>query len=311
MNSKILVTGGAGYLGSILVPHLLSLGHEVKVIDRFLFEGAFLDCCYDEKLVVIKGDARDQNLIREHSKDADFILPLAALVGAPICDRDKIGATSINRDAIKTLVKETSLSQKIIIPITNSGYGIGESGRFCTEKSPLKPISLYGKTKVEAEEIALSRGNAISLRLATVFGVAPRMRLDLLVNDFVQRAVQDQYLVIFEGHFKRNYIHVRDVARAFSHAIQNFDSMKDEPYNVGLSEANLSKIELCEKIKNQIPGFVYIESEIGQDPDKRDYIVSNEKIESTDYKPAFTLDMGIKELKKLFEFLSIKKFSNI
>jgi nucleoside-diphosphate-sugar epimerase len=243
--------------------------------------------------------------------DKDFIVPLAALVGAPICDRDQFGAVTINRDAIKTLTEIISDSQRIIIPITNSGYGIGEKGKFCTEETPMRPISLYGKVKVEAEEIALQRENTVSLRLATVFGMSSRMRLDLLVNDFVYRAVNDRTVVIFEGHFKRNYIHICDVVRAFMHVIDNFDKMKGEPYNVGLSNANISKLELCEVIKRQLPKFIYIEAPLGEDPDKRDYIVSNEKIESTGFKPVFSLEDGIAELIKGFTILNNSKYSNV
>jgi nucleoside-diphosphate-sugar epimerase len=203
-----------------------------------------------------------------------------------------------------------SKEQRIIYPCTNSGYGIGEKDKFCTEETPLRPISLYGKTKVEAEKAILDAGNAISLRLATAFGMSPRMRLDLLVNDFVYRAVRDRYLVVFEGHFRRNFIHVRDVARAFIHAIENFERMRDEPYNVGLSDANLSKLELCAKIKEQLPDFVYIEAPIGEDPDKRDYIVSNEKIERTGFKPIYSLEMGIKELIKGYTILRALRYTN-
>ena len=197
------------------------------------------------------------------------------------------------------------------MPITNSGYGIGESGKFCTEESPLNPISLYGTTKVEAEAAMLEWGNAISFRLATVFGFSPRMRLDLLVNDFVYRAVKDKAIVLFESHFKRNYIHIRDVARAFIHGLDNFDSMKGEAYNVGLSDANLSKKELCEQIQKFIPGFVFIDAPIGEDPDKRDYIVSNEKIEATGYMPKYSLDAGISELIKGYQIMTNSKFSNV
>jgi nucleoside-diphosphate-sugar epimerase len=239
------------------------------------------------------------------------IIPLAALVGAPLCKMDKIGATSTNRDAIETLCEVISKDQRLVIPITNSGYGIGEKGKFCTEETPLKPISHYGVVKVEAEQIALSRENSISLRLATVFGMSPRMRLDLLVNDFTYRAVKDRVVVVFEGHFKRNYIHIRDVARAFIHAMDNFENMKGEPYNVGLSEANLSKLELCEKIKEQLPDFTFLEAPLGEDPDKRDYIVSNDKIEATGFMPEYSLETGIKELIKGYTIINNSKYGNV
>ena len=312
MGLNILVTGGAGYLGSMLVPRLLEAGHKVTVLDAFIFgQNSLLECCASENFEAIRGDARDEGILKSILPKFDVIIPLAALVGAPLCSRDAIGTVTINRDAIKTITEIASKEQRIIYPTTNSGYGIGEQGVYCTEKTPLRPISTYGKTKVEAEEIVLGRGNAITFRLATVFGMAPRMRLDLLVNDFTYRAVNDRFIVIFEGHFKRNYIHVRDVARAFMHAIDNFDAMKNEPYNVGLSDANLSKLELCEKIKEHVPNFTIMEAPIGKDPDQRDYIVSNDKIEATGFKPMYSLDMGIKELIKGYKIITNTKYSNV
>jgi nucleoside-diphosphate-sugar epimerase len=302
--SSILVTGGAGYLGSTLVPALLAEGHRVTVLDNFLFGQASLNqLCADPNFDVHRGDARDESVLKPLLKTADIIIPLAALVGAPMCNADKIGAESINRDAVVTLTRLASKQQRILMPITNSGYGIGQQDKFCTEESELKPITLYGRTKVEAERAALDRGNAISFRLATVFGMSPRMRIDLLVNDFVYRAVNDRAVVLFESHFKRNYIHVRDVARVFIHGIDRFEAMKDQPYNVGLSDANLSKAELCAKIKEHLPKFVYLDAPIGEDPDKRDYIVSNEKIEKTGFQPAFGLDDGIRELIKGYRMI--------
>lgn len=312
MSLNILVTGGAGYLGSIMVPELLKLGHKVTVLDSFIFgQSSLLECCANDNFVIENGDVRDESIIKRLLAKSDVIIPLAALVGAPLCKRDKIGTVSINRDAIKTITDNASKQHRIIIPITNSGYGIGQKGVFCTEETPMNPISLYGSTKVEAENIALEHGNSISLRLATVFGMSPRMRLDLLVNDFTYRAVNDRFIVVFEGHFKRNYIHVRDVARAFIHAIDNFETMKNEPYNVGLSDANLSKLELCEVIKKHVSDFVYLEAPIGEDPDKRDYIVSNEKIEKTGFKPIYSLDIGIKELIKGYTIITNSKYSNV
>jgi len=312
MSYNVFVTGGAGYLGSILVPELLRLGHMVTVLDTFMFgQNSLLECCANDNFTVVKGDARDEELIRPLLKKADYIVPFAALVGAPLCGRDKIGTTTTNRDAIASLAKLASKDQRIIMPTTNSGYGIGQKGIYCTEETPLNPISLYGKAKVEAEKIVLDRGNAISFRLATVFGMAPRMRIDLLVNDFTYRAVKDRFVIVFEGHFKRNYIHIRDVARAFLHGMDNFDTMKNEAYNVGLSDANLSKLELCAKIKEQTPDFVYLEAPIGEDPDKRDYIVSNEKIEKTGFKPRHSLEMGIRELVKGYTIITNSKYSNV
>jgi nucleoside-diphosphate-sugar epimerase len=244
-------------------------------------------------------------------KDTDVIIPLAALVGAPLCKRDKIATETTNLDAIKMLCRLASKEQKFLVPITNSGYGIGDQGKYCTEESPLRPISLYGVTKVEAEKVILERENSISFRLATVFGMSPRMRIDLLVNDFVYRAVYDRTVVIFEGHFKRNYIHIRDVAKVFVHGLENFQTMKGKPYNVGLEEANLSKLELCAEIKKYLPNFVYIEAPIGEDPDKRDYIVSNARILSTGYEPEWTLGRGIQELIKGYTILCNAIYSNV
>ena len=310
--AHFLVTGGAGYLGSVLVPELLKLGHSVTVVDTFMFgQNSLLECCANDRFSVVRGDARDEGVIRPLLKNADYIIPLAALVGAPLCSRDRIGTITTNRDAIEMLTKLASKEQRIIMPTTNSGYGIGQKGIYCTEETPLNPITLYGKAKVEAETIVLDRGNAISFRLATVFGMAPRMRIDLLVNDFTYRAVKDRFVVVFEGHFKRNYIHIRDVAAAFIHGVGHFDAMKNEPYNVGLSDANLSKLELCAKIREQVKDFVYLEAPIGEDPDKRDYIVSNEKIERSGFKPACTLEMGIRELVKGYTIITNSKYSNV
>lgn len=309
---NILVTGGAGYLGSIMVPAFLDAGHKVTVLDNFMFkQNPLAHVCANPDFDVVRGDARDEGLIKGLVKDADVVIPLAALVGAPLCKNDKIGTKTINRDAVIMMLKLLSKDQRILMPITNSGYGIGEKGKFCTEETPLRPISLYGTTKVEAEAAALERGNAISFRLATVFGMAPRFRLDLLVNDFVYRAVHDRAVVLFEADFKRNYIHIRDVARAFLHGLDNFEAMKNEPYNVGLSDANLSKRELCEKIREHVPSFVFMEAPIGEDPDKRDYIVSNEKIEKTSFKPAYSLDDGIRELIKGYRMIRNSQYGNV
>lgn len=309
---KILVTGGAGYIGSVLIPELLRERHEVIVIDNFTYnQASLLDCCYDKKLTVIRGDIRDKNLITEWIKKVDAILPLACITGAPACDKDPIAARSINYDAVKMILDVRSKAQIIIFPTTNSGYGVGQERIYCTEETPLNPVSLYGKLKVEIEREILDSGNTITLRLATVFGTSPRMRLDLLVNDFTYRAVFDRYIVLFEAHFKRNYIHVRDAAKAFIHCLSNFNKMKDEPYNVGLSGCNINKLELCQEIKKQIPEFYFVESEIGKDPDKRNYIVSNEKIEKTGYKAEISLQDGIAELIKGYQIIKRNQFSNI
>ncbi|HUH84188.1 MAG TPA: SDR family oxidoreductase [Stellaceae bacterium] len=294
---SILVTGGAGYIGSTLVPTLLEAGHAVTVLDNFMYEQNSLAAyCADPRFAVVRGDARQEAALRPLVAKADVVIPLAALVGAPACDRDPIGATSTNRDAIALLAGLLGAGQRLLYPNTNSGYGIGERDKQCTEDAPLRPISLYGRDKVEAERIVLERENALSFRFATVFGMAPRMRLDLLVNDFVHRALTDRSIMLFEGHFKRNYIHVRDVARAFQHGVENFAAMRGRPFNVGLSDANLSKVELCERIKRFLPDLVYVEAPIGRDPDKRDYIVSNARIEATGFAPRHSLDDGIAEL---------------
>jgi len=312
MPAKVLITGGAGYIGSVLTPLLLGEGHSVTILDNFLFnQPTLMDSCINPNFAIVRGDCRDKNLMSKLMKDVDYIIPLAAIVGAPACNLDTTAASTINLDAIKLILSLRSKSQRIILPNTNSGYGIGEKGSFCTEESPLSPISLYGRTKVEAERAVLDSGNCITFRLATVFGLSPRMRIDLLVNDFVYRAINDRAVVIFEGHAKRNYIHIRDVSRAFLHGISNFEKMQGNAYNVGLSDANLSKLELCNEIKKHIPGFVFLEAPIGEDPDKRDYIVSNEKIEKTGFKPKYGIQDGIKELMKGYTILRNRIYANV
>lgn len=308
---KILVTGGAGYIGSVLVPTLLAKGFAVTVLDNFLYgQASLLECCADPRFTVVRGDCRDERVLIDLLKDHDCIIPLAAIVGAPLCARDTMAARTINFDAVQALCKLASPSQMMLFPVTNSGYGIGEPGKLCTEESPLRPLTLYGETKVKAEQVVLDRECSLSFRLATVFGASPRMRLDLLVNDFVYRAVHDRAVVVFEGHFKRNYIHVRDVAKAFVHAIEHFDAMKGRPYNVGLDEANLSKLELCHVIQRLIPHFVYCEAPVGEDPDKRDYIVSNARILATGYRPDWSLEDGIRELQKCYEIVRRRQYAN-
>ncbi|MBF0485537.1 MAG: NAD(P)-dependent oxidoreductase [Candidatus Omnitrophica bacterium] len=309
---KILVTGGAGYLGSVMVPRLLDAGHEVAVLDNFMYnQTPLLDICHNPKLTIVRGDARDKKIVEKLVKESDALFPLACLTGAPLCAKDPIAAQTILVDAIKMAVDFSSKSQPVIFPTTNSGYGVGEKGKFCTEETPLRPISVYGRLKCDAEKIVLDSGHGITLRLATAFGASPRMRLDLLVNDFVYRAVYDRFVILFEAHFKRNFIHTRDVAKAFIHSLNNFEKMKNEPYNVGLSDANLSKKELCEEIKKQIPDFYFVEAAVGEDPDKRDYIVSNDKIEKTGFKPDMSLSSGIRELVKTYQILKRNQYANV
>ncbi len=309
---KILVTGGAGYIGSVLVPALLTKGYQVTVLDNFLYrQTSLMDSCACENLEVVRGDCRDERVLQSLIATHDCFIPLAALVGAPLCERDSIGAQSTNLDAVQLLCKLTTPSQMVLFPVTNSGYGIGQSGQFCTEESPLRPLTLYGESKVKAEKVVLDRESSVTFRLATVFGASPRMRMDLLVNDFVYRAMHDRAVTLFEGHFKRNYIHIRDVARAFLFAIEHFDSMKGQAYNLGLEDANLSKIELCQVIQRFFPKFVYLEAPVGEDPDKRDYIVSNAKILATGYTTQWSLEDGIRELMKCFTILRNNAYANV
>ena len=312
MSFNILVTGGAGYLGSILVPDLLAADHKVTVLDNFMFKQSSLNhSCYHPNFNVVKGDIRQKDIMSILMKEADIIIPLAALVGAPLCNLDPIGATTINHDAIELMLKLLSKDQIVLMPTTNSAYGTGDKDNYCNEESPLRPISQYAIEKVEIEKKLMQHSNAISFRLATVFGMSPRMRIDLLVNDFTYRAVNDGFVVLFESHFKRNYIHVRDVSRVFQHAINNHENMKGEIYNVGLSDANVSKKELCQHIQKQLPNFIYIDEQIRKDPDQRNYIVSNEKIEATGFRTEFSLDLGIRELIKGYTMINNSQYGNV
>jgi len=308
---RILVTGGAGYIGSVLVPALLRAGHSVTVVDSFMYgQASLLDCCADPNLTIVRADARDKRVVGELVSSADAILPLACLTGAPICAREPAAATGTNLEAVRMLAESMSRDQRLVFPSTNSGYGVGEADIYCDESTPLRPVSLYGRLKVEMESWLLDRGDAVTFRFATLFGTSPRMRLDLLVNDFAYRAVTDRFIVLFEPHFKRNYLHVRDAARAFMHALDNYDAMTGRPFNVGLSDANLSKWELCERIQKRVPDFYFVASDIGEDPDKRNYIVSNARIEATGFRPAFTLDAGIEELLKGYQVIRRLAYAN-
>lgn len=306
--ANILITGGAGYIGSVLVPELLQDGHNVTVLDNFIFGQSSLNhVCYHPNFRVYRGDVRIEADMLPLMKDADIIIPLAAYVGAPFCDRDPIGATTTNKDAIFMMMKYLDKDQVVIMPTTNSAYGTGDN---CTEESPLNPISRYAIDKVEVEKILMNHSNATSLRLATVFGMSPRMRIDLLVNDMTYRAVYDGFVVLFESHFKRNYIHVRDVVQAFKMAIAQ-ETMRGQIYNVGLSSANVSKRELCDIIKTYVPRFEIVEAEIGKDKDQRNYVVSNEKIELEGFEPNYNLNNGIQELLKGFTMIKNTKYGNV
>ena len=306
--ANILITGGAGYIGSVLVPELLQDGHNVTVLDNFIFGQSSLNhVCYHPNFRVYRGDVRIEADMLPLMKDADIIIPLAAYVGAPFCDRDPIGATTTNKDAIFMMMKYLDKDQVVIMPTTNSAYGTGDN---CTEESPLNPISRYAIDKVEVEKVLMNHSNATSLRLATVFGMSPRMRIDLLVNDMTYRAVYDGFVVLFESHFKRNYIHVRDVVQAFKMAIAQ-ETMRGQIYNVGLSSANVSKRELCDIIKKYVPRFEIVEAEIGKDKDQRNYVVSNEKIELEGFKPNYNLNNGIQELLKGFTMIKNTKYGNV
>jgi nucleoside-diphosphate-sugar epimerase len=309
---NILVTGGAGYIGSLLVPNLLSQGHFVTVIDNFMYRQTSLaSSIRDEKLTLVFGDVRDEYLMMAHLAKADVIIPLAAIVGAPACDSDPIAAQSINKDSILWLLKQLSPNQRIIMPTTNSAYGSGDKNNHCDENSPLNPLSLYARDKVTVEKALMELPNSTSFRLATVFGVSPRMRLDLLVNNFAYRAMTDGFVIVFEGHFKRNYIHVLDVIQAFNLALNNEANFKGEIFNVGLSEANISKIDLCREIQSLIPTFTFLEAPLGKDPDQRNYVVSNEKIEQLGFNPKVSLKSGLQELVKGLEMFNHKPFTNI
>jgi len=308
---RVMVTGGAGYIGSVLTEKLLGEGYEVTVLDSLAHgQSSLFALANNPHFTFVKGDVMDEPLMKSLIGKHDAVIQLAAIVGAPACKANPALSQLINYDSVKMLAKHLSRSQKLLFPNTNSGYGIGKKDAECTEKSPLKPVSEYGRQKVAAEKIVLGK-KGISFRLATVFGMSPRMRLDLMVNDFTYRAYRDHSIVLFEEHFRRNFIHVRDVANAFVFGLRNYDRMKGQAFNVGLSEANLTKRELCGRIKKHVPDFYIHSAEIGSDPDKRDYIVSNAKIESFGFKPQQSLDAGIIELLKGFPMLKANSYANI
>lgn len=306
------MTGGAGYLGSVLVPDLVEAGHEVTVLDNFLYrQNSLASLCHCPNFHPVCGDVRGSSTVLPLLRKADVIIPLAALVGAPICAKDPVGAQSINHDSVLMLLRALSPQQRILMPTTNSAYGSGDGSNYCDETSPLRPISKYAIDKVEVEKALMEHPNAISFRLATVFGMSPRMRIDLLVNDFTYRAVTDRFVVLFESSFKRNYIHIRDVSRVFQHGLKKFEAMKGQVFNVGLSDANVSKKELCERIHRYVPDFVHVDAPVGRDPDQRNYLVSNAKIEATGFMPKHSLDFGIQELIKGYTMIRNTRFGNV
>jgi nucleoside-diphosphate-sugar epimerase len=310
--TRVLVTGGAGYLGSILCERLLAAGHRVTALDNLMYgQHSLFHLCANPAFDFVFGDARDERRLTALLRDADVVIPLAAIVGAPACDRDPWLATAVNLDAIRLLKRLRSPRQLVVFPTTNSGYGTTSGQEWCTEDSPLAPVSLYGRVKVDAEAELLAAPNVITLRLATVFGMSPRLRLDLLVNHFVYAAVTDGYLVVFEKDFKRNFIHVRDVADCFAHCLEHADDMVGRAYNAGLDDANVSKEELAFAVKAHVPRFYIHFSEVGTDPDKRNYVVSNERLRKAGFEARRTLDDGIRELLKGYRMLGRGAHRNV
>jgi nucleoside-diphosphate-sugar epimerase len=309
---RVLVTGGAGYLGSVLCEHLLDAGYRVTVVDSLLYrQRPLFHLCARPAFDVIVGDVRDEPLMRRLIGDADILIPLAALVGAPACDRDPWAARAVNFEAVRLLNRLRSSDQLVVFPTTNSGYGTKSGDTYCTEDTPLEPISLYGRTKADAEAELLGTPNAITLRLATVFGVSPRMRLDLLVNHFVYAAVTDRYIVIFEKDFHRNYVHIRDVADCFVHCIRHAGTMVERCFNLGLDSANLSKEQLALKVKEHVPDFHIEFAQFGSDPDKRNYIVSNQRLREAGFAARRSLDEGIRELLRGYRMMRATPFANV
>ena len=313
MNSyNVLITGGAGYIGSILTPLLLAEGHKVTVVDNYMYnQSSLTTSIINKNFSLIKEDYRNIKILKSIIKKFDIIIPLAAYVGAPLCNKDPWAASSINKESIVSLFKLLSKKQLILMPTTNSAYGSGGKDNYCDENSKLNPLSLYAREKVEIEKILMDRKNSVSFRLATVFGMSPRMRLDLLVNYFTYKAINDKSIVLFEPHFKRNFIHVRDVADVFNLAIKNPDNFIGNIFNVGLSDANLSKYELCKIIKNCLPSFEIYKSGTGKDPDQRNYLVSNKKIEKAGFNPKISIKEGVQELIKGLKIFNTKLFTNL
>lgn len=308
---SVLVTGGAGYLGSVFVGHLLRRKHQVTVVDMLVYDHTSLfQYCNEGNFNFLRADARDEKVMAHLLKTHQVVFPLAALVGVKACERDQIGARTVNLEAIQLLKWLAKDHHQIIFPCTNSGYGSKSVQTICTEDTPMEPISLYGETKVSAEREIMSRKNSISLRLATVFGPSPRMRIDLLVNDFVYRAVTDGSLILFERDFKRNFVHIEDVADCFLFCLDHFDDMKGEVYNLGLDNANMSKSELAMKIKEHVPGLSIQYAEIDSDPDKRNYIVSSDKLKRKGFEAKRSLSIGIEQLIKAYRMVPRSKLRN-
>jgi len=308
---KILITGGGGYIGSMLSTELINLGYKVTVIDVLKYDKGSLDHLYfNTNFIFINDDVGNISLLKKQIKKHDFIIPLAALVGAPLCEKNKKDAVATNFGSIKTILNNLNNKTKLIYLTTNSGYGIGEKNKYCDENSTLKPISLYGQTKCDAEDEVKKFKNTISFRLATVFGASYRMRSDLLVNNFVQRAVEKNHIEIFEPKFRRNFIHIKDVVRAIIFSIENFNKLKSNVYNLGLSSANITKIDLAKKIKEQLKTLKIEVIKNRSDPDKRDYFVSNVKIERKGFKAKISIEQGIRELIQVFKNNSKKIINN-
>ena len=309
---KILINGGAGYIGSVLIGHLLRAGHSVTVLDNLIFgQRSLFGYCSNPNFEFVFGDVRNADTVKPLVAKADAVIHLAAVVGAPACDRDVEYATTLNFGSVETLAKLVSKDQKVIYPCTNSGYGTQSGDVFCTEETPLEPISVYGRTKADAEKLLLDTGNAVAFRLATVFGVSPRMRVDLLVNDFTYKAYKDGYLVLYESHFQRNFLGIEDVARGMLFALENYDRIKGEPYNLGLDSANINKLQLAEKIKEHVPKLYIHEAAVGTDPDKRNYVVSNEKLRKAGCEATMTLDEGSAGLLKAYKMFGRSEFGNV